>query len=295
MNIAIIGSGGDGAGMNECLCSLCEKLKKHNVILFNYGFQGIIENNVANYTLEDLKLERKNGGIIIKSSRSSEFMTPKGFNKAISTLKKHKVDVLIVMGGNGSLAGTKELVGAGVKCVFIPTTIDNDIELSDYSIGFDTAVNNAVDFIQKVNTSMKAFDRTCIYEVMGRHCPDLAESVSQKVGASFCFIGKNKKSELCEALKQAYKTNLAPIIVLQENTIPADELKAWLQTKFKNRDFKVAVVGYVQRGGVATDKELKMAKGFASQVVEVLKNERFNRLIKFDAQANEFVDIDINA
>lgn len=293
MNIAIIGSGGDGAGMNECLYNLCKNLKSHNVVLFNYGYQGIIDNNVASLDLKTLKNERKNGGIIIKSSRSSEFMTPNGFKKCLKTLEQHKIDVLVVMGGNGSLAGAKELHSAGINVVFIPTTIDNDIEASDYSIGFNTAINNAVDFVQKVNTSMKAFDRTCIYEVMGRHCPDLAMQVAKQVNASFCFVSTSKKTELVNALKQAYKTDLAPIIILQENTTPADELKEYLQQKFQKRDFKVAIVGYVQRGGVATSCELKMAKGFASCASNAIKNKQFNKLIRFDSAKNEFIPINI--
>lgn len=293
MNIAIIGSGGDGAGMNECLYVLCQNLKIHNIVLFNYGYQGIIDDNVANYTLQDLRAQRKNGGIIIKSSRSSEFMTEKGFNKAISTLKKHSIDVLIVMGGNGSWMGAKELAKAGVNVLFIPTTIDNDIATSDYSIGHYTAIANAVDFIKKVDTSMKAFDRTCIYEVMGRHCQDLAQNVARQVDASFCYVSSSDTDEMYNKLKEAYKTNLAPIIILQENTTPADELKAFLQSKFADKDIKVAIVGYVQRGGVATKDELKMADGFALKTVECVENKIFNKIITFNQSVNNFEEEEI--
>lgn len=288
MNIAIIGSGGDGAGMNECLYVLCQNLKKHKVTLFNYGYQGIIEDNVANYSLATLRKERKNGGIIIKSSRSSEFMTEKGFNKAINTLKKHAIDVLVVMGGNGSWLGAKELAKAGVNVLFIPTTIDNDIATSDYSIGFYTAIANAVDFIKKVDTSMKAFDRTCIYEVMGRHCQDLAQNVARQTNASFCYVSSSDKEELYNSLKQDYKTNLAPIIILQENTTPAEELKLYLQSKFPEKDFKVAIVGYVQRGGIACQEELEMAGGFALKTVECIENKTFNKIITFNQSGNNF-------
>lgn len=293
MNIAIIGSGGDGAGMNECLYVLCKNLKQHNVILFNYGYQGIIDDNVATYSLATLRAERKNGGIIIKSSRSSEFMTEQGFNKAINTLKKHKIDVLIVMGGNGSLMGAKSLAKAGIDVLFIPTTIDNDIATSDYSIGHFTAIANAVDFVKKVDTSMKAFDRTCIYEVMGRHCQDLAQNVARQTDASFCFVSSSDKDEMYRTLKEVYKTNLAPIIILQENTTPADELKKYLQNKFPEKDFKVAIVGYVQRGGIATKDELFMADGFALKTVECIENKLFNKIITFNNCGNNFEEEEI--
>lgn len=276
MNIAIIGSGGDGAGMNECLYTLCSKLKKHNVVLFNYGFQGIIDEKIAQIDLKTLKKERKKGGIVIKSSRSSEFMTEKGFNKCIHNLKKHNIDLLIVMGGNGSMQGTIKINSAGINCIFIPTTIDNDIAYSDYSIGYSTAVNNAVDFIQKVDTSMKSFDRICIYEVMGRHCPDLAVSVSKFVNACYTFTATSTKQELLNAVKNELKTNLAPIIILQENTVNIDELKMFLQENLKDRDVKSAVVGYVQRGGYASGEDLKMSKGFADKVVSLVKNGMYN-------------------
>lgn len=276
MNIAIIGSGGDGAGMNECLYTLCLKLKKHNIVLFNYGFQGIIDEKIANIDLKTLKKERKKGGIVIKSSRSSEFMTEKGFNKCIQNLKKYNIDLLIVMGGNGSMQGTIKINRAGINCIFIPTTIDNDIAYSDYSIGYSTAINNAVDFVQKVDTSMKSFDRICIYEVMGRHCPDLAVSVSKIVNACYTFTATSTKQELLNAVKNELKTNLAPIIILQENTVNIDELKMFLQENLKDRDVKSAVVGYVQRGGYASGEDLKMSKGFAGKVASLVKNGIYN-------------------
>lgn len=293
MNIAIIGSGGDGAGMNECLYTLCAKLKKHNVVLFNRGLQGIIDDDVANFSLSQIKSERKRGGICIKSSRSSEFMTEQGFKKFLATLKKHSIDVLIVMGGNGSLCGVRKIVEAGVRCIFIPTTIDNDIKQSDYSIGFSTAVANAIDYVQKVDTSMKAFDRTCIYEVMGRHCPDIAKSVAKAVNACYCFTDKSTKKELLSAVKNELKTNSAPIIILQENTIDSSILKDYLLSNLKNVDVKVAIVGYVQRGGYATGKELKMASGFAKKVACCINKNQFNIIVSYNKMLNRFVAVNI--
>ena len=288
MNIAIIGSGGDGAGMNECLYNLCSQLKKHNLVLFYHGLQGIIDDEVAHISLKDIKKDRTKGGIIIKSSRSSEFMTPKGFSKCVNNLNYHKINVLIIMGGNGSLQATLKLCEAGINCIFIPTTIDNDIKQSDYSIGYATAVDNAVDFVEKVNTSMRAFDRTCIYEVMGRHCPDIANSVSKRVNACYCFTDKSTKEDLLKVVKKELKTNSAPIIILQENVIDINDLKQYLLENLKNVDVKTAVVGYVQRGGFASDIELKMAKGFAQKAVSCIKNNDLNVLIAYNNKSGKF-------
>lgn len=293
MNIAIIGSGGDGAGMNQCLYELCRKLKKHNVTLFYRGYQGIIDNSIFEYNLSLLKGQRQNGGIIIKSSRSAEFMTEKGFNKAVRVLKERNIECLIVMGGNGSLKGARKLVEAGVNCIFIPTTIDNDIEESDYSIGFNTAVVNAIDFVEKVDTSMQAFDRLCIYEVMGRHCPDIANCVAEEVGADYCYTSESSLEDCLKVIKKVLKKDLSPKIILQENVIDANELKTYLTNNLKKVDVKVQVVGYVQRGGNATKTELEFATGFAKKTYELLLKNEFNKLICYSNKNKTFIAKDL--
>lgn len=282
MKIAIIGSGGDGAGMNQCLYELCKKLKKHEVVLFYRGFQGLINNSIANIPLKTLKQEREKGGIIIKSSRSAEFLTQEGFNKAVKNLHKNKIDVLIVMGGNGSFKGVKKLANEGINCLFIPTTIDNDIEESDYCIGYSTAVANAVDFVEKVDVSMQAFDRICIYEVMGRHCPDIAISVNEITKSNYCYTSKSSKSDCLKKIKKAITNDVSPKIILQENVIDNQILKNYLTDNLKNKDVKVAVVGYVQRGGMATKHELIMATGFAKKVVDCVNKQSLNKIICFN-------------
>ena len=293
MNIAIIGSGGDGAGMNQCLYELCKRLKDHNIKMFYRGYQGLIDDKTASYTLNQLKQGRKKGGLIIKSSRSPEFMIDKGFNKAIKTLKYHQIDLLVIMGGNGSLKGAKKLVDFGINCIFIPTTIDNDIEHSDYSIGHDTAINNAVDFVNKVDTSMQAFDRLCIYEVMGRHCPDIANDVAKITKADFCYTSASTMQNCLKQIKRVLKSDLSPKIILQENVVNSDKLSEFLKANLKNIDIKVAVVGYVQRGGFATKKELQMATNFAKHTCNLIKNKTFNKIVCYKQNKNKFEAINI--
>ena len=289
MNIAILGSGGDGAGMNKCLFEIAKRLKRHNIIMFYRGYQGLIDNTVIKLSLPILRKEEGKGGIIIKSSRSPEFMTEMGFNKAVQTLKSHRIDVLIIMGGNGSLKGARELIKSGINVLFIPTTIDNDISESDYSIGFDTAVANAVDFVKKVDTSMQAFDRTCIYEVMGRHAPDIAERVAKITNADFCYTSNSTKEDMVNSIKKVLKSDLSPKIILQENVVDANELKDYLNSKIDGLDIKVAIVGYVQRGGDATKRELKMAKQFAKNICNLVANKDFNKIVCYDKASNMFL------
>ena len=279
MNIGIIASGGDGPGMNNCLYELVKGLKEHNITLFEYGYQGLIDNLTHPYTLAELNKVKNIGGVIIKSSRSSEFMTQKGFNKALKTLKQHQIDVLIIMGGNGSLKGAKELIKNGVNILFVPTTIDNDIAESDYSLGFDTAIFQATDFVKDVDFSMQSFDRICIYEVMGRHCPDLAKKVAKNTDASYVFTKDSTKEEMLKAVKRAIKIGkYSPKIILQENTVNIDELKHYLLNNLKNRDIKSSIIGYYQRGGYATETEMKYSKNFALEIIKCVKNKKFNMM-----------------
>ena len=293
MNIAIIASGGDGPGMNNCLYEMVKGLKGHNVTLFEYGYQGLIDDKVTAFSPAELNKVKNRGGTIIKSSRSAEFMTPKGKQKAINTLKKHNIDVLIIMGGNGSLCGAKELIKNGIKIIFIPTTIDNDIKESDYCLGFDTAIHQATNFVLDVDFSMQSFDRICIYEVMGRHCPDLALRVGKNTKACYVFTDKSTKQQMLKAVKHAIKMGeFTPKIILQENTVDIGELKAYLIENLKNRDIKSAIIGYYQRGGLATAKEIENSKSFAVEVIKCVKNKQFNTMVV--KNKNTFKSIAIN-
>ena len=278
MNIAIIASGGDGPGMNNCLYELVKGLKAHSITLFEYGFQGIIDDTVAKYTLPELNKYKHLGGVVIKSSRSAEFMTSNGMKKALKTLNKHEIDVLIIMGGNGSLQGARSLIKQGVKVLFIPTTIDNDIKESDYTLGFDTAIFQATNFVKDVDVSMQSFDRICIYEVMGRHCPDLANRVGKNVNACYVFT----------AIKMG---EYAPKIILQENTVNIEELKQYLLDNLKNRDIKSSIIGYYQRGGLATATEMQSSTLFAKEIINCVKEKRLNQIVV--KKRNEYKHIPI--
>ena len=259
MNIAILASGGDGPGMNMFLYSLVKKLKKHKITLFEYGYRGLIENKICNFDLNYLKSQRAFGGISIKTSRCEEFQTLIGQEKAIETLKKHKIDILFVLGGNGSLAGAKSIKG-NIKIVFVPCSIDNDVFPSNYAIGFDSACDRCKQYIYNVKDTMNSFDRVCIYEVMGRDHDAIANKVSKMINADYTYTKNSTLQNCADALKKT-KTK-APQIVLQENALDVKQFAQELQNILK-REVKYCVVGYFQRGGKPTKLEIKMAKKFA--------------------------------
>ena len=270
MNIAILASGGDGSGMKLFLYHVVKKLKNHNITLFKSGFCGLCDDITCDFDLSYIKEHRNDGGIMIKTSRCEQFMTKQGQDKAINTLKRHKIDVVIVMGGNGTLKGAEILHQNGVKVVFVPCSIDNDVSPSEYSIGFDTACQTCVEYIQKVNDTMLSFDRGCVYEVMGRHCDAIAKKVGQLVDADYVYKNTSTLKQCVQALKKSKKS--APIVVLQENVTDVSQLSKNLESEI-SKEVKFCVVGYIQRGGKPSKKEKAFARLFATCSADAVNND----------------------
>ena len=291
MNIGILASGGDGVGMNTFLYNFCLWLHINNKItLFSQGYKGLIYDITIPYDIKFLRKNRNNGGICIKTSRCQEFETGEGVDDAIKTLQKHNIDCLVVMGGNGSLKGLKEISDRGMDVMFVPCTIDNDLAGTDYCIGFDTACNNSINFVKQVNDTMQSFNRTCIYQVMGRKCPQIALDVGKSVDADYVFTDEFCTKEKClEALNQSKKD--APIVIVKEDLIDVEELKHYIQDQL-NSDVKISTIGYIQRGGKPTQKEKHFAKCFAKKCAMEIRRNKLNSAII--VKNNSFYAIDIN-
>ena len=275
MNIGILFSGGDGPGMNNCLYNLYKNLyKDNNIILFGEGFKGLINNTQIQFDLRQLKSNANKGGICIKSSRCPEFATKEGVQKGIKTYEQNKLDVLIVMGGNGSLRGAHELAEEGKNIMFIPCSIDNDIADCDYSIGFTTACQNCIEYIKNVHDTMRTFSRACIYEVMGRDCDKIAKFVGESVGADYIYGNKDCSCiECAKAIK-----NSTPIIVLRENILDIKEFAEEFE-KLTDIETRYCVIGYYQRGGEPTDEEIIFSGVIADNCCNLIKQKIFNKQI----------------
>lgn len=294
MNIGILASGGDGAGMNNCLYELAKNLKGHKLTFFGYGYRGLIEGITIKLKLKDLENVKDLGGVIIKSSRCKEFLTSNGQDVAVEELKARRISTLIILGGNGSLKGAKELIKRGINVIFIPTTIDNDIMASDYSLGYDTAIRHATEFVMSVDISMQAFDRICIYEVMGRHCPDLAFNVGLLSHAGYVYTASSTKEEMYKALQEQIQSgeNYNPCVILQENVTDIEDLKIYLQTKLFGRDIKTSIIGYYQRGGLTSEIDMNFSTIFALKAVECIKNNVKNVMTIFKDENIECFSIE---
>ena len=174
--IGVITSGGDAPGMNSCLKTVVDIATKRGleVIAFKRGYNGLVDNNWQKLTPEDVKLIFSIGGSMIYAGRSISFREYEGKLKAVENLQKLGIDALVILGGDGTIKGANELSKFGIKCYVIPVTIDNDVNCTDRSIGFDTAINNAIEMIDNIKLTMLANERVLLVEVMGRYKGDIA-------------------------------------------------------------------------------------------------------------------------
>lgn len=258
-NIAILTSGGDSQGMNAYIHKLTKLLLKNKYKVFGIkrGFQGLLDEDFITLTFDYVENISFLGGSVLKTARCREFYEEAGVLKGYKILKKHKIDILVVLGGNGSYQGALNLSNLGQKVICIPGTIDNDLFYSDISLGFDTAVNNASIMIEKIKQTMLSNDRGLVVEVMGRNCGNIALNTAISVNANCLVISEdeNSKNNIEMCVKNAIKNKVeSPLIVIQENILDGDELAKNLEEKFK-KQFKFEKIGYVQRGGSPTVKD----------------------------------------
>lgn len=278
MKILILASGGDCVGMNYTLWLLSKKLRFHDLYICEEGYQGLIENKIHpidTILIEENKLQ---GGVVIKSSRSKEFMTTKGFNKAVKNITEQNFDRVIILGGNGSLIGARKLAKK-VNVIFLPATIDNDIDITDYSIGYDSAVENCLMYIDNVRDTFWSFNRTGIFEVMGRYSNAIADKVFEGVKADMLITEEKDLEDIAEKLKVLKMAISSPIIIIKERITDATKLAEYLEQE-TNTEVRSAVIGYFQRGGYPSKNEKKYCNLFVNCVKKHLKNKNFAVILK---------------
>lgn len=279
-NVAILTSGGDSQGMNAYIYKLTSLLikNKFNIYAINRGFQGLLDEDIQKISNKEVQNISFLGGSVLKTARCTEFYEDKGVIKGYKILKNHKIDVLVVLGGNGSFNGTLNLMEKGMNVICIPGTIDNDLFYSDISLGFDTAVNNAVEAIEKIKQTMLSNNRGVIIEVMGRNCGNIALNTALSVNANALIINEDKKSFKNAEIfvRNAIENGVdSPVVILQENILDGQKLADKFQKKFK-KQFKFQNIGYVQRGGEPTVKDKIFANLLAIQTMNSILKQEFN-------------------
>ncbi len=293
--IAVLTSGGDSQGMNACVSSLVTFAgrQKMEIVGIRRGYQGLVENNVIKLTEDVVRGIEAFGGSFLKTARSEDFVTPEGKKKALKTLKDNNIDVLIVIGGNGSAKGVMDLNKLGVETIFLPGTIDNDLNYTSNSLGFDTAVNNSVNAIDKIKQTMESNDRGVVIEVMGRYSGDIA--LQSAVASNATMLVVNEKPEtikdIAKKAKMHYKkTGKLPVIVVAERILDIEKLAKEVE-KALGFTIKTADLGYIQRGGSPTVFDRRYALELGVKTIQLINAGKLNRAIGF--KEGKIMDIDM--
>lgn len=249
--IAVLTSGGDAPGMNSFLFGLYSCTLNTNIDLFAFigGFDGLIDNNITKVDFSMLDGKYNRGGSAIKSGRSKRFLMKKYFNIALSNLEKNKIDLLVVVGGDGSLKGCEALKNAGVNIIGVPATIDNDLAFS-YTLGYDTATNNIVSAVDTIMDSLSAFNYGAVIKIMGNTCANLINNVKDALHTDYAVISSNDDiNKIAKLIKSNLDgKHLPPIVLVLEDCYSCEELAKILEYKCKI-PFRPHIIGYIQRGG----------------------------------------------
>lgn len=272
MKILLLASGGDAPGMNKIIFNLFKKYKS-NIWACEGGFKGLIEGKISSLSRFEPEKFKNQAGCCIKSARCLEFKTEKGFKKGLKNAKKF--DAVVILGGNGSFEGAKRLASKGVKVVFVPVTIDNDVEISEYSLGFHTAVKACCDAIYNIMPSMNAFNRCCVFEVMGRKYDKIAFAVAQVTNPDALISNEEDLnfSKISKIVRKNFKNNNSSFIVIRENILNLNKFVSTLKTMVKDIDIKTFVVGHLQRGTKPTRVDLKKANEFSKCIFKSIKTK----------------------
>lgn len=273
-NIGIMTSGGDSPGMNAAIRAIVRTAINHGITPMGImnGYQGMIEGHIKELKTTDVSNIIQRGGTILKTARSKEFMTDEGMEKAYNELKKNNIESLVLVGGDGTFRGAVEFFKRyQIPAIGLPGTIDNDLSGTDFTIGFDTAVNTAVWAIDKIRDTAESHDRLFIVEVMGRDAGYIALHSGVACGAEHIFIPEQKETiqTIIDSISDDQRRKkLTNIIVVAEGDEfgGADELSKIIMSKIPNLETRVSILGHIQRGGSPTcfDRILSSRLGYAA-------------------------------
>ncbi|MBS1577739.1 MAG: 6-phosphofructokinase [Bacteroidetes bacterium] len=282
--IGVLTSGGDAPGMNAAIRAVVRTGLYYGLEVYGVmrGYQGLIDDDI--YKMESRSVANiiQRGGTILKTARCKEFYEPEGRRKAYATLKKRGIDGLVIIGGDGSFRGAGKLSHEfDVPCIGLAGTIDKDIAGTDFTIGFDTAVNTAVEAIDKIRDTADAHDRLFIIEVMGRDAGYIALHSGIATGAEHILIPERKtdiEQVVDSLLEKEKRKKLVNMIVVAEGDGfgGAEEVARHIKEKVPNADTRVCILGHIQRGGSPSCLDRLIASRMGYQAVECLLEGRYN-------------------
>ena len=273
--IGVLTSGGDSPGMNAAIRAVvrCGIDAGFEVWGIERGFEGLLDGELRVMDRSSVGDILHRGGTVLKTARSERFMEDRWIDKAADLLKTLNIDGLVVIGGDGSLHGGLKLAERGITVMGLPGTIDNDLNYTDFTIGFDTAVSTVLEAVSKIRDTSSAHDRTSVIEVMGRHCGDIA-LYSAVTGGAECVLLPEKEEDINRVCRKiiegSNRGKLHSIIIKAEGTpTPGDELVKIIEEK-TGRETKLIVLSYLQRGGSPTMNDRLLATLCAEKAVTLL-------------------------
>lgn len=282
--IGVLTSGGDASGMNSCVRAVVRKAIYHGleVIGIRRGYSGFIEADMAPMNLSSVADIIGRGGTILHTARSERFRTKEGRVLAWENIQRFGIQGLVVIGGDGSFAGAGILHEEyGLPVIGVPGTIDNDIAGTDYTIGFDTAVNNVVDAINKIRDTATSHERTFVIEVMGRNSGNIALAAGLAGGAESILIPEIpfNVNDICDKLLKGIKRGkLHSVILVAEGAASGMEIGKQIKDK-TGFDTKVTILGHLQRGGIPSSFDRILAARLGAKAVELLMAGETNKMV----------------
>ncbi|WP_409289743.1 6-phosphofructokinase [Peribacillus sp. SCS-37] len=293
--IGVLTSGGDSPGMNAAIRAVVRKAIYHEMEVYGiyHGYEGLIKGDIKKLEIGSVGDIIHRGGTMLFSARCPEFKTKEGQMKGIEQLKKHGIEGLVVIGGDGSYMGAKALTEHGFPCVGVPGTIDNDIPGTEFTIGFDTAINTVIDAIDKIRDTATSHKRTYVIEVMGRDAGDIALWAGLAGGAESILIPESTEDihDVIARLKRGQdRGKKHSIIIVAEGVGSAVDVAKQLEdlTDFETR---VSVLGYIQRGGSPTVADRVLASRLGAYAVSLLLKGKGGRAVGIES--NRLVDYGI--
>ena len=293
--IGILTSGGDAPGMNAAVRAVVRTAIANGMTVKGImrGYNGLIENDIVDLNARSVSDIIGRGGTMLYTARSPRFREEEGILEGVKTCKEHGIEGVVVIGGDGSFRGARDLSLHGIPCVGIPGTIDNDIACTEYTIGFDTAMNTAMEMVDKIRDTSQSHDRCSIVEVMGRNAGHLALQCGVAVGAASIVVPEVPitMDEIIEKIRRMQKTGKRHfIIVVAEGVGKVDEMAKHIEST-TGIVSRATVLGHVQRGGNPSVRDRVVATQLGHAAVELLREGKGNRVVGI--KDNKVVDYDI--
>lgn len=294
--IGVLTSGGDAPGMNAAIRSVVRSAISMGMTVMGIhrGYNGLIDGDIEPMDVRSVSDIIHRGGTVLYTARSPEFKTEEGMQKAMENCKKFGIEGIVVIGGDGSYRGARDLSLRGIPCVGLPGTIDNDISSTDYTIGFDTAMNTAMEMVDRLRDTAQSHERCSVVEVMGRHAGHLALQVGIAVGAIAILVPEIPCdiANVCKKIELTRKTGKEHFIVVVAEGFDqsVDDIAKTIE-KETGVESRATVLGHVQRGGNPSVRDRVMASYMGYAAVKLLDQGIGNRVVCY--HKDEIVDYDI--